>query len=78
MNGKKSYNNKQIEMFLDLELYIPAHHVARVIEAIPGKLLLAHYAHYTRGGRSSYHPKMMLKVILYEYLKKLPRCWRRS
>lgn len=48
-------------MILDLEAFIPAHHVARVIdkviEDIPDKQL---FAHYTGGGRSSYHPKMML------------------
>jgi hypothetical protein len=56
----KPYDNKQVQMILDLEMYIPAHHVARVIdemvEAIPDEQL---YAHYTGGGRSFYHPKMM-------------------
>lgn len=71
----KSYDNKQIQMILDLELYIPPHHVARVIdemiEAIPDKQL---FAHYTGGGRSSYHPKMLLKVILYGYSQKVYSC----
>lgn len=62
----KPYDPKQVHMILDLELYIPAHHVARVIddmiEAISDQQL---FAHYTGGGRSSYHPKMMLKVLLY-------------
>ncbi|MFH5181635.1 hypothetical protein ACHHV8_02810 [Paenibacillus sp. TAB 01] len=46
------YDNKQAQMILDLELFIPAHHVARVIdemiEAIPDEQL---FAHYTGGGR---------------------------
>ncbi|WP_052648921.1 IS1182 family transposase, partial [Paenibacillus sp. E194] len=71
----KNYDNKQAHMILDLEMYIPAHHVARVIdemiEAIPDEQL---FAHYTGGGRSSYHPKMMLKVILYGYSQKIYSC----
>ncbi|MCE5172034.1 IS1182 family transposase [Paenibacillus profundus] len=71
----KAYDNKQAQMILDLEMYIPAHHVARVIdemiEAIPDQQL---FAHYTGGGRSSYHPKMMLKVILYGYSQKVYSC----
>lgn len=71
----KTYNNKQVQMILDLEMYIPTHHVARVIdemiEAIPDEQL---FAHYTGGGRSSYHPKMMLKVILYGYSQKVYSC----
>lgn len=68
----KPYDNKQMHMILDLEALIPVHHVARVIddmiEAIPDEQL---FAYYRGGGRSSYHPKMMLKVILYGYSQKV-------
>ncbi|WP_106767367.1 transposase [Paenibacillus faecalis] len=71
----KPYDNKQAQMILDLEMYVPTHHVARVIdemiEAIPDEQL---FAHYTGGGRSSYHPKMMLKAILYGYSQKVYSC----
>jgi len=71
----KAYDNKQMHMILDIESLIPSHHVARVIdemiEAIPDELL---FAHYVGGGRSSYHPKMMLKVILYGYSQKVYSC----
>lgn len=71
----KDYDNKQAQMILDLEMYIPTHHVARVIdemiEAIPDEQL---FAHYTGGGRSAYHPKMMLKVMLYGYSQKVYSC----
>ncbi|WP_424768228.1 transposase [Paenibacillus sp. sgz302251] len=71
----KSYDNKQAQMILDLELFIPDHHVARVIdemiESIPDQQL---FAHYTGGDRCSYHPKMMLKVILYGYSQKVYSC----
>ena len=71
----KAYDNKQMHMILDLETLIPVHHVARVIDemidSIPDPQL---FAHYTGGGRSSYHPKMMLKVILYAYSQKVYSC----
>jgi transposase len=71
----KPYDNKQAQMILDLELFIPAHHVARVIdemiEAISDQQLVAHY---TGGGRSPYHPKMMLKAILFGYSQKVYSC----
>ncbi|WP_082673094.1 IS1182 family transposase [Paenibacillus senegalimassiliensis] len=71
----KPYDNKQAHMILDLEMFIPPHHIARVfdemIEAIPDSQL---FAHYTGGGRSAYHPKMMLKAILYGYSQKVYSC----
>ncbi|GBG06241.1 putative transposase, partial, partial [Paenibacillus agaridevorans] len=71
----KPYDNKQTQMILDLELFTPDHHVARVIdemiEALPDEQL---FAHYVGGGRSSYHPKMMLKAILYGYSQKIYSC----
>jgi transposase len=64
----KPYNNHQSSAIFDVQDLIPEHHVARVVdemvEAIPEAQL---FAHYTGGGRSPFHPKMMLKVILYAY-----------
>ena len=66
------YNNRQSTIIFDIMDLIPEHHVARVvddmIEAIPDTQL---FAHYSGGGRSSFHPKMMLKVILYAYSQKV-------
>ncbi|TCS77393.1 transposase, partial [Tepidibacillus fermentans] len=71
----KPYDNRQIQIIYDIELLIPEHHVARVvdemIEAIPDEQL---FSHYSGGGRSSYHPKMMLKVILFAYSQKVYSC----
>ncbi|OBR64012.1 hypothetical protein A7K91_20175 [Paenibacillus oryzae] len=71
----KPYDNKQAQMILDVEMYIPSHHVARVInemiEGIPDEPL---FSHYTGGGRSSYHPKLMIKVMLYGYFQKVYLC----
>ena len=56
---------------------IAEHHVARVVdemvEAIPDEQL---FAYYSGGGRSSYHPKMMIKAILYAYSQIVYACRR--
>ena len=66
------YCNRQIMMIPDLENYIPEYHISRIIdefvESIPNEVLVAHY---DSGGRAPYHPKMMLKVILYGYTQKV-------
>jgi transposase len=54
------------------EELIPADHVVRVVnEAIEKIDLSALLARYEGGGSSSYHPKMMLKVLVYAYTQKL-------
>jgi len=71
----KPYNNHQIQMIFDIESHIPEHHVARVVdemvEAVPDENL---FSHYKGGGRSSFHPKMMLKIILFGYSQKVYSC----
>jgi transposase len=51
---------------------IPAGHLVRLvneaIEALDLEILLAQYE---GGGTSSYHPKMLLKVLVYAYCKKI-------
>jgi len=71
----KLYNNKQIQMIYDLESLIPVHHAARIVdemvESVSDETL---FAHYTGGGRSSFHPKMMLKIILFAISQKVYSC----
>ncbi|MBE3569795.1 MAG: IS1182 family transposase [Bacillales bacterium] len=71
----KPYDNRQIHVIFDLESLIPEHHVARVVdemvEAVPDEQL---FSHYKGGGRSSFHPKMMLKIILFGYSQKVYSC----
>ncbi|WP_407640130.1 IS1182 family transposase [Bacillus massiliglaciei] len=71
----KPYDNRQIQMILDVEALIPEHHVARVVdemvEAVPDEQL---FSHYKGGGRSPFHPKMMLKIILFGYSQKVYSC----
>jgi transposase len=52
----------------DLDEMIPEKHVVRVVnEAIEGLDLEVLYQRYKGGGTSSFHPKMMLKVLVYSY-----------
>ena len=71
----KPYNNRQIQVINDIDSLIPENHVARVvdemIECVPDEQL---FSHYKGGGRASYHPKMMLKIILYGYTQKVYSC----
>ncbi|WP_185534030.1 IS1182 family transposase [Listeria booriae] len=63
-----NYNMDQLILPMDLETMIPEYHVSRTIhqqvEAIP-EIDIQKWQ--TAEGRPSYHPKMMLKVILYAY-----------
>lgn len=75
-NGKvtfKEYTTEQPKLLPpSLEELIPADHlvrvVNRVIEQIEIKPLLEKYK---GGGTSSYHPRMLLKVIVYAYAEKI-------
>jgi transposase len=51
---------------------IPAGHLVRLVnEAIDALDLAMLEEQYVGGGTSSYHPKMMLKVLVYAYCKKI-------
>ena len=68
----KEYNMYQLELPTDLEDLIPENHVVRlvnnIIEGMEIDLLISYYK---GGGSSSYHPKMLLKVIVYAYTQKI-------
>ena len=51
---------------------IPADHLVRVVnEAVEKIDLSSLLAQYPGGGRSSYHPQMMLKLLVYAYAEKI-------
>jgi transposase len=51
---------------------IPADHLVRVVnEAVEKIDLSSLLAKYPGGSRSSYHPKMLLKVLVYAYAEKI-------
>lgn len=56
----------------DLEEMIPEGHLVRVVnEIIDGIEIDSLLENYKGGGTSSYHPKMMLKVLVYAYVDKV-------
>ncbi|AQQ53973.1 IS1182 family transposase [Planococcus lenghuensis] len=71
----KPYDPTQALSIPDIGALIPDHHVARVVdqlvEAYPEEVLTACYP---GGGRPPFHPKLMLKVILYAYSQKVYSC----
>ncbi len=51
---------------------IEPEHLVRVVNRVIDQLdLSAVLAKYKGGGTSSYHPKMLLKVLVYAYCKKI-------
>jgi transposase len=69
----KEYTQGQIVLLpTDLEAHIPPKHLVRVVNAAIEKMDLACLlAEYKGGGTSSYHPKMLLKVLVYAYTQQL-------
>lgn len=66
------YNMDQLFLPMNLEELIPQDHVVRIvndaIDRIDEQIFLNQYV---GGGRSSYHPKMMTKIIVYAYTQKI-------
>ena len=56
----------------NLEELIPEKHLVRVINRVIETMdLIGIISGYKGGGSSSYHPKMLLKVIVYAYAEKI-------
>ena len=72
----KEYDQNQIILLPpNLNELIPENHLVRVInQVIEGINLKQLEVAYLGGGASSYHPKMMLKVIIYAYSTKVYSC----
>jgi len=72
----KQYAQNQIMLLPPcLEEYIPDKHLVRVVnQVIDGIELNLLEESYVGGGASSYHPKMMLKVLIYAYCNKIYSC----
>lgn len=69
----KPYNQNQNLLFPpNLSEMIPEEHPVRLVSTIVDKLDISEIlATYKGGGTSSYHPRMLLKVIVYGYLNNL-------
>jgi transposase len=69
----KEYTQGQIVLMpTDLEAQIPHNHLVRVVNTTIEKMhLTALLTQYKGGGTSSYHPKMLLKVLVYAYTQQV-------
>lgn len=69
----KEYTMGQIVLLpRNLEEEIEANHLVRVVNASIEKMdLRVVYEQYKGGGTSSYHPKMLLKVLIYAYTQQI-------
>jgi transposase len=69
----KEYTQGQVVLLpTDLEAQIPPKHLVRVVNTAIEKMdLTALLVQYKGGGASSYHPKMLLKVLIYAYTQQL-------
>ncbi|WP_339310894.1 transposase [Paenibacillus sp. FSL M7-0896] len=66
------YTMDQLCLPMDLEEDIPENHLVRVVNAAVNRLDNAIFdAAYPGGGRDSYHPKMLTKVMIYAYTQRI-------
>ena len=67
----KYYTMDQLQLPLSFEDFIPENHLVRVVNTIVDSLdLNPLYDRYKQGGCPAYHPRMMLKVMIYSYSQK--------
>jgi len=68
----KPYTMGQLQLPTNLEELIPENHLVRMVhKAIEKMDLDVLLKRYKGGGTSSYHPKMMLKVLVYAYSQRI-------
>lgn len=71
------YTQDQLTLPLSIESLIPENHIVRVVnKAIDQMNLEPLFEKYPGGGRSSFHPVMMTKLIVYAYTDKIFSCRR--
>lgn len=71
----KSYNRQQRKLFMESDVAIPDNHIVRVVDSAVDELDIEPLlAKYHIEGRASYHPLMMLKLIIYAYTQKIYSC----
>lgn len=66
------YSMNQLYLPMNLEEDIPENHLVRVVNAAVNQLSDSVFSSaYPGGGRDSYHPKMLTKVIIYAYTQRI-------
>src|SRR6202035_3999046 len=65
----KTYNQDQLSFLpLSLEELIDEHHLVRVVNQVVNAMDISGLVNeYKGGGTTAYHPRMLLKVLLYAY-----------
>jgi len=74
----KSYNPKQMTLFPErLDVDIADNDPVRVVDSVIDNLKIGRFEKlYHDRGANPYHPKMMLKVIIYAYMNNIYSCRR--
>jgi len=68
----RDYNQKQMVLPSSIMTLIPENHIVRVVNDIIDSIdISALIEKYQGGGRSTYNPKMLLKVLVYAYTQKV-------
>ena len=68
----REYNQNQMTLPSSLVTLIPENHVVTVVNEIIDSIDLDNLIKkYEGGGRSAYHPKMLLKVLVYAYTQRV-------
>jgi len=71
--GFKPYNPEQLSLLPpNLDELIPANHVVRVVREVIDSLDIDHILKkYKGGGANAFHPRMLLKILVYGYLSNI-------
>ena len=68
----KDYTMEQLQLPLSFDEFIPENHLVRVVNTVVDSLELTPlYDRYKEGGCPAYHPRMMIKVMIYSYTQKI-------
>jgi len=66
---KKYDQNQQFLLPLRLDSFVPENHIARILNDIIDAVdITAIESTYSENGSSAYHPRLMLKILLYGYM----------
>lgn len=69
---KATHHNQLSLIPLDLNDMVTANHPVRIVAAILDKIDISNLiAEYKTGGASSYHPKVLLKILVYAYINNI-------
>lgn len=68
----KDYFKSQLSLPVELEVFIPDNHIVRIVDQVIDSIDISPLLEqYKGGGSSAYHPKMLLKVIIYAYTQRI-------